>query len=395
MIHFTYHAPTKIVFGKNSELQCAQLLQEFDAHKVLIHYGGSSALRSGLLHRVCQCLQDAEIPYITLGGVQPNPRLSKVNEGIALVKEEAIDFILAVGGGSVIDSAKAIAYGCVNDGDLWDYFDKKKEITGALPVGCVATMAAAGSEMSNSCVITNENGWFKKGVSTEFGYCRFAIINPELTYTLPAYQTMSGCTDILMHTLERYFTKEDTLDLVDQIACTLMRDVIKHARILLKDPKDYQSRSEIFWASELSHNGITGDRSLGDWACHQLEHELSAVFDVAHGAGLAAVWGSWARYVIDQAPERFAQLAHFVFDIDELPDKKEMGLKGIKAMETFFQEIGMPTSIPQLGITLNDSQIDELAEKCCHFHKRTIGGIQKLDYTDIKAIYSLANQSEA
>lgn len=392
MIHFTYHAPTKVVFGKDSELQCAQLLQEFGAHKVLVHYGGNSALRSGLLHRVCQCLQDAEIPYVTFGGVKPNPRLSKVKEGIALAKQEGIDFILAVGGGSVLDSSKAIACGCVNEGELWDYFEKKKRITNALPVGCIATMAAAGSEMSYSCVITNEDGWFKKGLSSEFGFCKFAIINPALTYTLPQYQTMSGCTDIIMHTLERYFTNEDTLDLVDEISHTLIKDVIKHAKILLNEPDNYQSRSEIFWASELSHNGVTGDKDLGDWACHQLEHELSAKFDVAHGAGLAAVWGSWARYVIDQSPARFAKLAIGVFGIEELVDDKQTGQKGIEAMESFFKEIGMPTNIPSLGITLSNEQIDELAEKCCHFHKRTIGGIQKLDYDDIRAIYTAANQ---
>ncbi|WP_075877710.1 iron-containing alcohol dehydrogenase [Merdibacter massiliensis] len=395
MIHFSYHAPTKVVFGKDSILQCATLLKEHHVHKVLVHYGGSSALRSGLLHQVCQILQDADIPYTTLGGVKPNPRLSKVEEGIELVKKEEIDFILAVGGGSVIDSSKAIAYGCVNEGNLWDYYERKKKVTNALPVGCIATNAAAGSEMSNSSVITNENGWLKRGLSSEFGYCQFAILDPTFTYTLPAYQTMSGCTDILMHTLERYFTKEDTLELFDQFSYALMKDVIKHSKILLDDPANYSSRAEILWASEASHNGMTGDRTLGDWACHQLEHELSGMFDVAHGAGLAAIWGSWARYVLDSAPQRFAQLAIHVFGIEAGADVSDTAIQGIEAMESYLKEIGMPTCLSELNICLTEEQINELAEKCCFFHTRTIGGIQKLDYEDIRNIYLLANKTKA
>ena len=390
MINFSYHAPTKIIFGEDSELQCAQLLRECGAHKVLVHYGGSSALRSGLLHRVCQYLQDARLPYVTLGGVKPNPRLSKVKEGIALAKEEEVDFILALGGGSVLDSAKAIAYGCVNEGDLWDYYTRKKTITGSLPVGTIATIAAAGSEMSNSSVITNEEGWLKRGLSTPYGYCRFAILNPSLTATLPLYQTMSGCTDILMHTMERYFTNEPTMELTDEIAEALMRTVMKHARILLHKPQDLASRSEILWASELSHNGVSGDRTLGDWACHQLEHELSGMFDVAHGAGLAAIWASWARSVMDVNPKRFAQYAKNVMQVAEGKDDTETALAGIAATESFFKEIGMPTCIRELGISLSDAQIDELSEKCTFFHTRTIGGFKKLDYEDIRQIYRKA-----
>mgnify|MGYP005772158229 FL=1 len=392
MDHFIFHAPTKIIFGKNSELQCAHLLREFGAHKVLVHYGGNSALRSGLLHRICQCLQEADIPYVTLGGVKPNPRLSKVREGIALAQQEDVDFLLAVGGGSVIDSAKAIAYGCANEGDVWEYYAKKKTVRAALPVGCVATMAAAGSEMSNSSVITNEDGWLKRGLSSSFGYCRFAILNPELTVTVPPYQTMSGCTDILMHTLERYFTRETPMELVDGISYALMKDVIKYARILQNDPRNYAARAEILWASELSHNGVSGDRSLGDWACHQLEHELSGMFDVAHGAGLAAVWGSWARYVLDADPARFAQLAIHVWDVPACDDVRACALQGIEAMETFFSQIGMPICLPQLGISLTDAQIDELAEKCTFFRQRTIGGFRTLDLEDIRRIYHAANQ---
>ncbi len=393
MIHFTYHAPTKVVFQQEGELLCAQLLQEFGAHKVLVHYGGQSALRNGLLHRVCQCLQEAELPYVTLGGVTPNPRLSKVREGVALAKQEGVDFILAIGGGSVIDSAKAIAYGCVNDGDLWDYYSRKKSVCGALPVGCIATAAAAGSEMSNSSVITNEDGWLKRGLTTPYGFCRFAILNPSLTKTLSMYQTMSGCVDILMHTLERYFTREETLELNDEIAYALMRNVIRHARILLKDPQNERSRSEILWASELSHNGVSGDRTLGDWACHQLEHELSGMFDVAHGAGLSAIWGSWARYVLESDPMRFAQLAAHVWGIDDKQEPRAAALAGIAAMEAFFQEIGMPVNLAQLGLSLSEEQIETLTEKCTHFHQRTIGAFRTLGEDDIRAIYQSANQA--
>ena len=244
--------------------------------------------------------------------------------------------------------------------------------------------------MSNSSVITNEEGWLKRGLSTPYGYCRFAILNPSLTATLPLYQTMSGCTDILMHTMERYFTNEPVMELTDEIAEALMRTVMKHARILLHKPQDLASRSEILWASELSHNGVSGDRTLGDWACHQLEHELSGMFDVAHGAGLAAIWASWARNVMDVNPKRFAQYAKNVMQVAEGKDDTETALAGIAATESFFKEIGMPTCIRELGISLSDAQIDELSEKCTFFHTRTIGGFKKLDYEDIRQIYRKA-----
>ena len=272
--NFEYFTPTKVVFGKDAEAQTGSLIQAQNCKKVLVHFGGSSAKKSGLLDRVFTSLKTAGIEYVTLGGVVPNPRLSKVYEGIELCKKEKVDFILAVGGGSVIDSAKAIGYGMANECDVWNLYEGKVKATGCLPVGVILTIAAAGSEMSNSSVITNENGWLKRGYSSDYGRCKFAIMNPELTYTLPQYQTESGCTDILMHTMERYFTTERSMEVTDNISEGLMRSVIHNAKILMDEPQDYNARAEIMWAGSLSHNGLTGCGSVGDWASHQLEHEL-------------------------------------------------------------------------------------------------------------------------
>ena len=368
MIHFQYHAPTQVIFGQDSYLQAPRLIQEAGASRILVHYGRRSVIRSGLLSRMLSALQDAGIPYETLGGVRPNPRLSLVHEGISLVKEKQIDFILAIGGGSVIDSAKAIAYGACNEGEIWDYYMKRKQVKGALPVGCIATAAAAGSEMSNSSVITNEEGWLKRGLSSSYGYCRFALLDPALTLSMPMEQTMSGCTDILMHALERFFTREAQGELIDEMTYALMRTVIRHTRRLHHDLSDLDSRAQIMWASEAAHNGM---------------------FDVAHGAGLAALWPSWARYVCSSGTARFAALARNLFDI-RMPDDEACAYAGIDAMEALFREIGMPVRIHELGITLSDEQIDLLARKCSYDHSRTIGKIKALDEEDMKNIYRQA-----
>ena len=280
MGNFTFYAPTRVFFGRKEEERIETILKQEGCHKVLVHYGGQSAVNSGLLPRVLEAIEKAGISYVTLGGVVPNPQLSKVREGIELAKKEQVDFILAVGGGSVIDSAKGIGYGVVNEGDVWEYYARKKKVTGCLPIGAILTIAAAGSEMSNSSVITNEDGWLKRGLSSDYGRCRFAVMNPELTMTLPYYQTASGCTDIILHTMERYFIKKDMMDITDGFAESLMRTVMKHSRILMKEPDNYESRAEVMWAGSLSHNDITGSRGFGDWACHQLEHELSGMFQV-------------------------------------------------------------------------------------------------------------------
>ena len=391
MGNFQYYTPTKIVFGRGAEEQTGQLAAEQGCKKVLVHYGGGSVVRSGLLERICRSLDAAGISYVSLGGVVPNPRLSLVYEGIRLARKEQVDFILAVGGGSVIDSAKAIGYGVANEGDVWDFYEKRRTAKACLPIGVVLTIAAAGSEMSDSSVITKEEGWLKRGYSSNYARARFAVMNPELTMTLPKYQTASGCVDIMMHTMERYFNHSENMEMTDGISEHLLRTVMKNAKILMNEPDNYQARAEVMWAGSLSHNGLTGcGTGGGDWASHQLEHELGGMFDVAHGAGLAAVWGSWARYVMDAEPERFAKFAVNVMGVEPEAEKLKTAQKGIEAMEDFYRALDMPVCIGDMGIELTEEQMRELAEKCSHFGKRTIGCIKKLDQEDMYRIYKEA-----
>lgn len=391
MFHFNYYAPTQVVFGKDTEEKTGELVKAQNCKKVLIHYGSGSVKRTGLLDRVKQALEKENLAYTELGGVVPNPRLSLVKEGIELCKKEGVDFILAVGGGSVIDSAKAIGYGVANGGDVWDFYSHKRSAAGCLPIGVILTISATGSEMSDSSVITNEDGWIKTGYHSEYCRPKFAIMNPELTMTLPDYQTACGCTDILMHTMERYFTQGENMELTDSIAEALMRTVIENTKILKENPKDYNARAEVMWAGSLSHNGLTGcGTGGGDWACHQLEHELGGLYDVTHGAGLAALWGSWARYVYDANPERFAQFATNIFDIPCFADYENTALAGIEAMEDFFRSIHMPTTLHELGLDLTDEQIHELAFKCSFEDTRTIGVFKQLNMKDMEKIYAMA-----
>ena len=392
MNDFTYFAPTKVVFGKGAEGQVGKLCKEQGATKVLVHFGGGSAKRSGLLDRVCAALEEEGLPYVTLGGVVPNPRLSLVYEGIELCRREGVDFLLAVGGGSVIDSCKAIGYGLANDFDVWELFDKKRAAAGCAPVGAVLTIAAAGSEMSDSTVITKDEGELKRGYNSNYCRCKFAVLNPELTYTLPEYQTACGVTDIMMHIMERYFVNVETMTVTDTMAEAVIRDVLRYGKAALEDPRDYRARAEIMWAGSLAHNGLLcAGGPHGDWASHQIEMELSGMFGVAHGAGLAAIWGSWARYVMDQKPERFAQFAHRIFDLPQTGDPAADGLRGIEAMEDYFRSIRMPVNLRELGVgELTEEQIDELAEKCTYFGRRTIGQFKVLGKEDIKAIYRMA-----
>ena len=391
MENFQYYTPTKIIFGRGAEEQTGQLAAEQGCKKVLVHYGGGSVVRSGLLERICRSLDAAGISYVSLGGVVPNPRLSLVYEGIRLARKEQVDFILAVGGGSVIDSAKAIGYGVANEGDVWDFYEKRRTAKACLPIGVVLTIAAAGSEMSDSSVITKEEGWLKRGYSSNYARARFAVMNPELTMTLPKYQTASGCVDIMMHTMERYFNHSENMEMTDGISEHLLRTVMKNAKILMNEPDNYQARAEVMWAGSLSHNGLTGcGTGGGDWASHQLEHELGGMFDVVHGAGLAAVWGSWARYVMDAEPERFAKFAVNVMGVEPEAEKLKTAQKGIEAMEDFYRALDMPVCIGDMGIELTEEQMRELAEKCSHFGKRTIGCIKKLDQEDMYRIYKEA-----
>lgn len=391
MNDFNYYTPTKVVFGRGAENKVGELIKAQGSKKVLIHYGGGSVKKWGLLDRVKDILDKEGISYTELGGAVPNPRLSLVYKGIELCRAESIDFILAVGGGSAIDSAKAIGYGAVNEGDVWDFYNRKRKPSACLPIGVVLTIAATGSEMSDSSVITNEEGWLKRGCNSDLCRPVFAVMNPELTMTLPDYQTACGCTDILMHTMERYFTSKGNMEITDSIAEGLMGTVMKNAKILVNEPDNYNARAEVMWAGSLSHNGLTGcGNGGGDFACHGLEHEIGGMFDVAHGAGLAAVWGSWARYVYKDCLARFRRFAVNVMGISEAGNDEEIALKGIEAMEEFFRLINMPTNMSELGIKPTDEQIKELAHKCSISAGGKKGSARVLYEEDMLKIYEMA-----
>lgn len=394
MNDFRYYTPTQVEFGKGVEEKAGELVKKYGGTKVLLHYGGGSAKRSGLLDRVGASLKAAGVPYVELGGVVPNPRISKVREGVELCRREGVDFVLAVGGGSVIDSAKAIGYGLFYDGDVWDLYEKKANPTACAPVGCVLTLAATGSEMSDSSVISNEENSKKRGVNSDLCRCRFALLNPELTYTVSAYQTASGCADIISHTMERYFSGPDTVEPTDSVAEGVLRAVIEAVPKALKNPEDYEARATILWAGSISHNGLTGCGRggvgrVGDWACHQLEHELSGMFDVTHGAGLAAIWEAWSSYVMPSAPQRFARFARNVMGVREADDEKA-ARAGIAAYKEFLRSIKMPTNLRELGLELTDEQLDKLAFNCSFEGTRSIGSIRVLDQKDMREIYRLA-----
>jgi alcohol dehydrogenase YqhD (iron-dependent ADH family) len=390
---FNFYAPTRVVFGRNSEDQLAQLIKSNGGKRVLVHYGGGSARRSGLLDKVYSLLREADIYYVELGGVVPNPLLSMVEQGIELCRKEQIDFILAVGGGSVIDSAKAIGYGAGYDGPVWDFWEGKAVPQSCLPIGVMLTIPAAGSEMSSSCVITKDEGLIKRGINSDLCRARFCIMNPERTYTLPPYQTAAGATDIMMHTMERYFSKYEDMTLTDAIAEALLRTVKDCALQVLKTPDDYRNRAQIMWAGSLAHNDLTECGTEKDFATHRLEHELSALFGVTHGAGLAALWGSWARYVMPKHVSRFVQFAVNVMGVaNDFAHPEETALKGIEATEQFYRSIGMPTCISELiGRTVTDEEIGEMVLKCSRGGKMTVGAMEVLTTTDMAAVYRLAN----
>ena len=391
MNSFNYYTPTKVIFGRGAQDKVGEMVRAQGCKKVLIHYGMGSVKRSGLLDSVKSALDAENIDYTELGGAVPNPRLSLVYKGIELVKSEGVDFILAVGGGSAIDSAKAIGYGAANEGDVWDFYDRKRVPKACLPIGVVLTIAATGSEMSDSSVITKDEGGIKRGCNSDLCRPVIALLNPELTMTLPDYQTACGCTDILMHTMERYFTSKGNMEITDSIAEGLMRTVIKNAKILVENPKDYDARAEIMWAGSLSHNGLTGcGNGGGDFASHGLEHELGGMFDVAHGAGLAAVWGSWARYVYKDCLGRFYKFAVNVMGVENSISKEETALKGIEKTEDFFRQINMPTNMHELGINPTDEQIKELAHKCAVAAGGSKGSAKVLHEEDMLAIYEMA-----
>ncbi|MDO4835143.1 MAG: iron-containing alcohol dehydrogenase [Clostridia bacterium] len=387
---FTLYTPTKVVFGHDVETRAGAMVKAFGGKKVLIHYGGKSAVKSGLLKRVQDSLTAEEIDYVSLGGVVPNPRLSKVYEGVKMCKAYGVDFILAVGGGSVIDSAKAIAYALAEpEKDVRDLYEHTRAPKACFPLGVVLTLAASGSEMSDSSVISYEDK--KRGVNSDLCRPKFALMDPALTKTLPAYQTAAGCSDILMHTMERYFVNGHRMEITDAIAEGLLRTVMQYAAVLRDDPENYDARAEIMWAGSLSHNGLTGcGNDAGDWACHRLEHELGAQYDVTHGAGLTAVWPSWAKYVMKNCLPRFVRFAKNVMQVEPGETDEETALKGIDAMAAFFRSIGMPTNLKELGVSPTEEEFKLLAKNCAIAVGGKVGSAMPLHEADMEAIYRLA-----
>jgi len=392
MNNFEFYAPTKVIFGKGVESRVGEEIKAWGGTCVLVHFGGGSVKRSGLLDRVEESLKAAGLPYFMLGGAVPNPHLALVKEGIELCRKEGVDFILAVGGGSAMDSAKAIALGVPYDGDVWDFWDRKVVPTTGLPHANIPTLAATGSEMSDSSVITNEDGWLKRGFSTPFNRPKFTLMNPELLYTLPPYQTACGITDIMMHTMERYFSYGGTNEMTDLIAEALLKNVIHYGTICMEDPENYEARAEIFWAGSLSHNQLTGLGKPGDWATHNIEHELGGKFDVAHGAGLAAVWGPWAYHVYKCDISRFVRYARNVWGITDEGTDEEIAVKGIEATRAYFRSLGMPITIAEmLGRRLTEEEIYDMADKATWFGRRTLGNFLVLDKEGIAEVYRKGN----
>lgn len=391
MNNFDYCVPTRVIFGKGTQLEVGKIIKEYGFKKVLVHFGGGSVKKTGLLDQVLKALSDEGIEYVQLGGVQANPTLSMAKEGIELCRREGVDFVLAVGGGSVIDSAKCIADGAANpDIDVWKFFEKTAVPEKALPHGNILTLSASGSETSQSCVITNEDGGLKRGFNSRTHRPLFAICNPELTYTVSKYQTGCGTVDIMMHTLERYLSPTKGTPLTDRIAEGLLKSVVEAGRIADQNPEDYEARATLMWAGSLSHNDLTGLGREVLMQVHQMEHEVSGMYPrVAHGAGLSALFCSWARYVCERDVDRFAQLAVRVFNVDmDFENPLNTALAGIRAMEDFCRSIGMPVSLTELEVT--DEKFEEMAEKCTFFGKRTLTGIRELGKTDIVNIYRMA-----
>ena len=387
MQSFVFHTPTEIIFGKGAEEKTGEFVKKYGGTKVLIVYGGGSVVKSGLLDRITSRLKSENIQHMLYGGAQPNPLLSHAREGIKTALGFGADFILAAGGGSAIDTAKAIAHGVQNpDKDIWKFWKREAEVTQSLPVGVILTISAAGSETSNSAVLTDADAGEKRGLTTEFNRPRFAVMNPELTYTVPKYHVACGIADIMMHTIDRYFTQVDGNDFTDAVAAALVQTVVKNAPVLLSDPENYHAASEIMWCGSVSHNGITGLGRPYDFSVHGLGSGLGAKFDVSHGASLSAVWGSWAEYVLDVNPARFAKYAKEVWNV-------EGAEAGIARTVEFLKSIGTPTCFTELGIGIQDERaLGEIAD-CSVFHGgRLIGSFKPLNKSDAFNIYKMANR---
>ncbi len=388
MDNFNFYSPTEFVFGKDRENECGAYVKKYGGSKVLIHYGSGSAVKSGLLDRVKASLEKSGIAYVTLGGVQPNPRDTLVYEGVRICKEEKVDFILSVGGGSCIDSSKAIAIGALYDGDFWDFYSKKKPVERALPVGTILTIAAAGSEGSGGSVITKEDGMLKRDAGSDFLRPRFSILNPALTQTLPAYQTACGATDIMAHVFERYFTNTKEVEITDRLCEAVLLTMIKETPRALAEPDNYEVRANIMWAGTVAHNDIVGVGRSQDWNSHGIEHELSGLYDCAHGAGLAVVMPAWMEFVYKHDVMRFAQMAVRVWGCEMNFEKPELtALQGIACFRKFLHEIGMPINFEELGAKEED--IPTLVDKFGVGDGKT-GGFVALSAEDVAEIYRIA-----
>ena len=394
MREFIYHVPTEAVFGAGAEAKVSEYVKKYGGGSVLVVYGGGSAKRSGLLDRICGQLRENGLTVETLGGVQPNPRVALAREGVRKALEEKADFILAIGGGSVIDTAKAIAHGAANpEKDIWrDIWLKPAELTASLPVGAIPTIPAAGSETSDSAVLTDEESGVKRGLNSQLNRPRFAILDPALAATLPPYQAACGVTDIMMHTLDRYFNPFTDNEITDELAEGLLRVVIRNGREVVKDPGNLHAMSEIYWCGSLSHNGLTGLGGKKDFAPHQFSQALGAKYDKAHGACLAAIWGSWARYVYPTDPARFARYARNVWGVGGGLSDEDAAPLGIATSEDYFRSLGMPTGLPGLIGKQDDAAIDALADLCSFQRTRTIGTFRVLDRNDMRMIFAAANE---
>lgn len=392
MNSFSFQMPTKVIFGVGTPDNTAEQILGFNSRKVLVLYGGGSVVKNGLLKRVTDSLDKAGLFWIAVGGIQPNPLAEFAQQIVDTHQNEGFDFILAVGGGSVIDTAKAVSYGLrTPEIPVWDYFCKKSVPVRNLPVGVVLTIAAAGSEASDSAVLTLASQQLKRGLSTPLNRPKFAIMDPSVTLTLPLRQTACGITDIIMHTLDRYFARGTGNDITDGLATVVLRTAIHHGTIAMNNPKDLNSRSELMWAGSLSHNGITGLGQDKDFSVHQLGHELSGMFDIPHGESLSAMWSSWARYVMETDIPRFAKYAREIWSVQD-PDDHIAALSGIQATENFFRSIGMPVTLGQAVGIQSEATLRQLAHKCSFGGTRSIGSFRPLAEEEIYLVYQNANK---
>ena len=392
MKNFTFQNSTKIIFGKGVEEKTGEEVSKF-SDRILFLYGGGSIKDHGIYDKVMGSLSESGIEVVELGGVKPNPRLNLVKEGIELCRKEDLKFILAVGGGSVIDTAKAISIGVPYEGDVWDFYTKDKKVEETLPTGVVLTIPAAGSETSPGSVITKKEGGYKRDVGSNKLRPEFAVLNPEFTYTLPKFQTAAGAADIMAHVMERYFTHETEVGFTDRLCEATLRTVIKNTPIALKEPKNYGARAQLTWASTVAHNDLLGTGREEDWASHDIEHELSGKYDVTHGAGLAIIFPAWMRYVYEENPERFAQFTARVWNEEtDFNSLESSAREGIRKLEQFFERIGLPTSLEDLDVDITEADMAEMADKCTE--RGPVGNFVKLDRDDVLAVYRLATRTK-